>query len=649
MNLSNLNKQQENAVKFFDGPLLVFAGAGSGKTRVIVNKIAYMVSNKDIEPSRILALTFTKKAAGEMKDRVSYMLGQEQKLYSVKGMFVGTFHSWGAWFLRHEASSIGLDRDFVIYDTKDKLKIIKKIRKDYNLGDVSAKGIAHIISNLKNELMSPEEYLKTPKSSYKQELMAEVYQEYEKRKNASSAVDFDDLLLKPLQILYSYDDVEKKYKGKYDYILVDEYQDTNQIQYLLVKHIATDNVCVVGDDDQSIYSWRGARVENILQFKQDFDGAEIVKLDKNYRSTQKIIDAAYAVVNNNSVREEKEISSVQGEGEDIVLFEAEDEKEEAMFVINKMNDLIKEDYNLEDIAIFYRTNAQSQPIEKALVDFNIPYKLVGGVRFYERMEIKDLVAYASFLLPNNDEIGTLRVINVPSRRIGPKKIEYIRELGGKYDCSLKNIILRYSIHQGVELPFIESGVLDFTLTQEEIEHLDYLDDFLKSYNEIADLEDLGQVFQKIVSNTGYKNYLKDKYYESHKERFDNLKQLYQIGKEYSFSREGIAQFVEEVVLMTEVQGETHSGANLMTLHASKGLEFPVVFIVGVQEGKLPHFRSLDSYEELEEERRLFYVGMTRAQKELFVSWAIYNYKRSKSNSPSRFISEIPDNLVERLY
>lgn len=644
MDLSHLNPQQTSAVKLYGKPLLVFAGAGSGKTRVIVNKIAYLIEEKKLPPRNILALTFTKKAAEEMKERIKTIIPS-----NLSGMFIGTFHAWGAYILRRESELLGYTNSFTIYDSRDKETIIKDILKQLNIGNISTIGISSLISKLKSSMISAEEYSNTPKDKKQEEILAFIYKEYEKIKSQSNAVDFDDLLILPLKLFSKYDDLKEKYRSVYKYVLVDEYQDTNRIQYLLVKSISGDQICVVGDDDQAIYSWRGADVTNILQFQKDFPNAEVIKLSVNYRSTQNIIDAAYQVVQNNQIREDKDISSNKGGGENVYIYEADDDDDEASHCIYRIQDLVEKGYKYSDISVLYRTNAQSRRIEELLVENNIPYTLVGGVRFYERMEIKDLVSYVLFLLPNNDDIPLLRIINTPSRAIGNAKIELMKTLSNDNGCTIKQIVKAYCKQSGIKFSNWENNSENIILSEETVKQLNFLTPFvelIRNINEIKSntLKDLVEV---VLEQTKYKDYLQHKFFDTYEERVENIIQLKQLTQLYTSDIKGITQFNEDITLMTDIDNiDNANKISLLTLHASKGLEFPIVQIIGVNEGILPHFRSIDNHSNLEEERRLMYVGMTRAQEKLYISYVRYSYTFQKTLSPSRFLSEISENLIE---
>lgn len=648
MELSHLNPQQKEAVKNCNQPLLVFAGAGSGKTRVIVNKIAYLIQEKKVPPQNILALTFTKKAAEEMKTRVKEIITT-----SIKGIFVGTFHSWGAYILRRNAENIGYTSSFTIYDSSDKEQSIKLIIKSLNLNDVSVKGVSSLISKLKSSFIMPEDYMKTPKEKKQEEILAYIYNEYEKNKKLSNAVDFDDLLLLPLQLFTDFEDIRNKYSDYYDYILVDEYQDTNRIQYLLLKKITKDKICVVGDDDQSIYSWRGADVTNILQFKKDFPDSEIIKLSVNYRSTQNIIDAAYQVVQNNFVRETKEISSNNGYGDNLTIYEADDDDDESQYCVSKIRQSVEKGYKYSDIAILYRTNAQSRKIEEILVENNIPYTLVGGTRFYERMEIKDLISYITTLLPTKNDIPLLRIVNTPKRGIGNAKIEILNSLAEKYSCSIKEILISYANSKKIKIKYWadEKNIQDINTT--DIEKLSFFDPILTILETVTSKnhKTIKELLIEIIKATKFESYLKKSYYDTFEERYDNMQQLLQLTELYTNDIQGITQFNEDITLMTDVDNlnSINDTVSLLTLHASKGLEFPVVHIIGVNEGILPHFRSIDNNNSLEEERRLMYVGMTRAKTELYISYVRYSYNSQKILSPSRFLSEISEDLIQLEY
>ena len=652
--LNGLNPQQRAAVIHSGTPLLVVAGAGSGKTRVLTRRIAFLMARRNIRPFEILAITFTNKAAGEMKERVADLVGAV-----AKSMWVSTFHSACVRILRQEAHRLGYSNNFTIYDSSDSQRLIALIAKDLNLDPkrYPPRQFAATISNAKNELLGPADYLNSTNNQYEQ-IVADVYSLYQKRLGQANALDFDDLIMRTVEVIQKFPELKAKLRSRFRHILVDEYQDTNHAQYVLIKElvgkdeegIPAAELCVVGDADQSIYGFRGATIRNILQFELDYLSAETILLEQNYRSTQNILSAANAVIEQNRDRKPKNLWSEAGSGSVLVGYVAENEHDEAEFIAGEIRKLANEGASkYGDTAIFYRTNAQSRVFEEVFMRSGMPYKVVGGVRFYERREIKDFIAYLKVLANPEDEISLRRIINVPKRGIGDRAIESIEsvansrgisfwkalnvvansaDLGGRATMSLNNFVsLILALRVLVEANTKPSVILEAVLEQSGL---------------LAELE----------NST-------DPQDES---RVENLQELVAVSIEYEEKPledlpEGteisLAGFLEQVSLVADSdeipEGEDHGGVvTLMTLHTAKGLEFPTVFLTGMEDGIFPHSRTLGERDELEEERRLAYVGLTRAQERLYLSrseyrsaWGAPNY-----NPASRFLDEIPDQLIE---
>ena len=652
--LKGLNPQQSAAVVHSGAPLLVVAGAGSGKTRVLTRRIAYLMARRNVRPFEILAITFTNKAAGEMKNRVAELVGPV-----AKSMWVSTFHSACVRILRQEAHRLGYTNNFTIYDSSDSQRLIALVAKDLNLDPkrYPPRQFASTISNAKNELLGPADYLNSTSNQYEQ-ITADVYTLYQKRLGQANAMDFDDLIMKSVEALQRYPEVKAKLRSRFRHILVDEYQDTNHAQYVLVKElvgkdeegIPAAELCVVGDADQSIYGFRGATIRNILQFELDYSDAQTILLEQNYRSTQNILSAANAVIEQNQDRKAKNLWSESGPGASLVGYVAESEHDEAEFITGEIKKLANEGISKNgDTAIFYRTNAQSRVFEEVFMRSGLPYKVVGGVRFYERREIKDFIAYLKVLVNLEDEVSLRRIINVPKRGIGDRAIESIEnvatsrgisfwqalntvannsELGGRATLALTNFVsLIMALHVLVEANTKPSKILEAVLEQSGM---------LAELQASTDPQD--------------------------ESRVENLEELVAVSMEYEEtsiddlpegSEISLAGFLEQVSLVADSdeipEGEDHGGViTLMTLHTAKGLEFPTVFLTGMEDGIFPHSRTLGERDELEEERRLAYVGLTRAQERLYLTRAEYRsaWGSPNYNPPSRFLQEIPDQLIE---
>ena len=606
--LEGLNPAQKDAVETLGGPVLILAGAGSGKTKTLTHRIANLIAS-GVQPYEILALTFTNKAAREMRERLAKLLNMNNTFSFMPWM--GTFHSICVKILRIEADSVGLSKNFVIYDTDDRLALIKRAMKDLHISDKSLKPKAceAVISKAKNDGESPDDMLE--RSYYpNQKQIAEVYERYEDLRMKADAVDFDDLLVYVARLLRTRTDIRAKWRAKFKHILIDEYQDTNHIQYEMVKLLVNDerNICCVGDDWQSIYSWRGADFTNILNFERDFPGAKVVKLEQNYRSTQNILDAAQKVITKNVQRSDKVLFTELGKGEPIEIHAARDEQDEARYVANIIKNSGKP---LSDFAVLYRTNAQSQAFEKAFMEYHLPYKLVGGVRFYDRREIKDIVAYLHLIVNPQDVVSFDRVINVPTRGIGEVSKQKI--LAGQVD------LLTTKVRHAYE---------KFTSILEKLRQ--------ESVRGVGPAE----LIEELLREIDYRGYLNDGDKLKAEERNENLTALVGTAGAYA----SLDEFLADAALMSSADENTDEHAvTLMTLHAAKGLEFPVVFLVGMEEGVLPHVRSMDeSAEDVEEERRLAYVGMTRAMRELFLTYAQsrFAYGGRSYNFPSRFLNDL---------
>lgn len=637
--LTGLNKEQQQAVQHTEGPLLILAGAGSGKTKVLTVRIAHLLA-QGINPYEILAITFTNKAAKEMKSRVEGLVGDV-----ANRIWLSTFHSFCAKFLRFEIDSfLGYNSNFTIYDTSDSQAVIKAALKALNLDDkyYPVGAMIAAISDAKNQLLFASDFRKQARDFYQQKV-ADVYEYYERELRKNNALDFDDLLLVAVKLLQSNAAVLDKYSHRFRYVMIDEYQDTNHAQYLLVKLLASHwkNIAVVGDADQSIYAWRGADIQNILDFEKDYPNCTSIKLEQNYRSTKIILDAANAVIDNNEGRPEKNLWTDKTEGAKIQHFTAQSEHEEAAFIgdtIAKKHDIHDVPYG--DMAILYRTNAQSRVLEEALIKRALPYTMVGGTKFYDRKEIKDVLAYLRVLYNPFDDLSLLRIINVPKRSIGATTVaklqDYAREKGTSLFMTLTQLHLIDSIKGKTKEKLEEFGILIFTLVS-EMENRTVLD-----------------ILESILDRTGYLAQLEESTDPQDQARAENIGELLSVAKDFQDTNPSgtVEDFLEQVALVNDVDSfeQEESKVTLMTLHAAKGLEFPIVFLCGLEEGLFPHSRTLMNPEEIEEERRLAYVGITRAEKELYISNATTRtvFGRTSSYLPSRFIDEIPEELVDGL-
>jgi len=625
--LSGLNVQQREAVKATEGPLLILAGAGSGKTRVLVYRFAYLLQEKGASPWEILALTFTNKAAEEMAARVYQLTG-------ANNLFVSTFHAASARWLRREAKLLGYKDNFVIVDPRDQKRIITQVLKEINLDPkrFSPQALLATISAAKNELIDCDRYRRQAGDFY-EEKAADVYQHYQEKLKQGNAMDFDDLLMKTVELFSTYPQVLSFYQDRFRYIMVDEYQDTNYAQYTIVKMLADKhrNLCVVGDDDQSIYRFRGADIRNILNFEKDYPEAKVVKLEENYRSTQQILDAANAVVSGIEMRKEKRLWTKNPQGEPVTVFQGENEFNEAAFVIETIRKLMPV---YSRFAVLYRTNAQSRVLEEMLVREGISYKVFGGLRFYERKEIKDLIAYLSLLVNPDDDVSLERVINVPPRGIGTKTLEGLRVYARKMEISA-----------GAALATVEAaGMGKFATKRLQDFHL-----MIQGLREMEQSLSLRELVEQVLEQTGYKLALEEENTIESRSRLENLEEFLGMVSQFqetSGGDDGLLDFLSQAALMSSTDDrmvEDEPEVILMTLHSAKGLEFPVVFIVGMEEGIFPHYLALEDEEQLQEERRLCYVGLTRAQERLFLTYTRTRnlYGRAAANQPSRFLNEIP--------
>lgn len=637
--LTGLNKEQQQAVQHTEGPLLILAGAGSGKTKVLTVRIAHLLA-QGVNPYEILAITFTNKAAKEMKSRVEGLVGDV-----ANRIWLSTFHSFCAKFLRFELDNfLGYNSNFTIYDTSDSQAVIKAALKALNLDDkyYPVGAMIGAISDAKNKLLFASDFRKQARDFYQQKV-ADVYEYYERELRKNNALDFDDLLLVAVKLLQSNEAVLDKYNKRFRYVMIDEYQDTNHAQYLLAKLLASHwkNIAVVGDADQSIYAWRGADIQNILDFEKDYPNCTSIKLEQNYRSTKIILDAANAVIENNEGRPKKNLWTDKTEGAKIQHFTAQSEHEEAAFIgdtIAKKHDIHDVPYG--DMAILYRTNAQSRVLEEALIKRALPYTMVGGTKFYDRKEIKDVLAYLRVLYNPFDDLSLLRIINVPKRSIGATTVaklqEYARANGTSLFMTLTQLHLIDSIKGKTKEKLEEFGILIFTLVS-EMENRTVLD-----------------ILESILDRTGYLAQLEESTDPQDQARAENIGELLSVAKDFQDTNSSgtVEDFLEQVALVNDVDSfeQEEAKVTLMTLHAAKGLEFPIVFLCGLEEGLFPHSRTLMNPEEIEEERRLAYVGITRAEKELYISNATTRtvFGRTSSYLPSRFIDEIPEELVDGL-
>ncbi|MCT4662370.1 MAG: DNA helicase PcrA [Tissierellales bacterium] len=636
--VEGLNEKQKEAVITTEGPLLVLAGAGSGKTRVLTHRIAYIIEQKNLRPSQVMALTFTNKAAKEMKERLSALIEGP-----LDGMWVSTFHSICVRVLRREADKLGYTTGFVIYDSQDQKTLVKQCikEKDLNEKTYEPKAILGFISKQKEKLLTPKESFDANFKDFRERTKAELYMLYQKKLKDNNAMDFDDLIINTLRLFKDYPLVLEYYQERFKYILVDEYQDTNRAQYLLVSLLAQrhQNLCVVGDDDQSIYGWRGADIRNILDFEKDYLAAKVIKLEQNYRSTKNILDAANLVIRNNTGRKEKALWTSQEDGDKITRYSAQNEQDEGLFVIKEIKNAIEKDYReYKDIAVLYRTNAQSRVFEDCLMKSTIPYKIVGGLKFYDRKEVKDTISYLRILQNPHDDISLKRIINVPKRGIGKTTIDRLEQY------ALTNEISLFEAAINAELVVSLSNAAQ-TKVKKFVEKMSKL----MAMKEVLQIDEL---FEAVLDESQYIEVLKAENTIESMSRIDNIEEFKSVIVEFTRSSEDktLEAFLADVSLMSDLDKteEVENSVTLMTLHSAKGLEFPVVFMVGLEETIFPISRAMNTYEEMEEERRLCYVGITRAREKLYMTNAEVRmlYGRTQCNGASRFLDEIPVNLIE---
>ena len=634
--LKDLNNKQYEAVVNTEGPNLVIAGAGSGKTKVLTYKIAYLMGEKNVSPWNILAITFTNKAANEMKERVAALVGD-----IAKDMWIGTFHSICVRILRKYIDRIGFDHSFVIFDTSDQRILLKECLKDLNIDDkiLNDRAVQYEISNAKNEMLEPEQYMARTNNDFRKEKIAEVYELYQKRLKANNAIDFDDIINFTIKILAENPDVLAYYTDKFKYILVDEYQDTNKSQFTLVTMLASKfgNITVVGDNDQGIYSFRGADITNILNFEKDFPGTRIIKLEQNYRCTGNILNIANAVIKNNEVKYKKELWTENDKGSIPKFFSADDEYDEGRYIVEQINHLKREEYyRYSDFAILYRMNTQSRALEDILRREDIPYKIIGGLKFYERKEIKDIISYLRLINNTSDNLALKRIINEPKRGIGKTSLDNISNLSEKTGISMYEII---------------KNAQDYGLTRvyaNSREFITVIDDLISKKEQYT----ISELVKQILNKTGYTKALQDEDTIEAENRIENLEEFLTVAIEFEEqeAENNLSNFLEGITLSSDIDGmeEEQDSVVLMTLHSAKGLEFPVVFLVGMEEGIFPGYKSISEPKELEEERRLCYVGITRAKADLYITCSKRRtiFGSTSCNAVSRFVKEIPKELLD---
>ncbi|CCF27032.1 DNA helicase PcrA [Leuconostoc citreum] len=644
---NGMNNKQAEAVQTTEGPLLIMAGAGSGKTRVLTHRIAHLVQDLNVFPWRILAITFTNKAAREMRERIAALLSEDV----ARDIWVSTFHALAVRILRRDGEAIGLAKNFTIIDTSAQRTLMKRVINDLNLdtNQYDPRTILGMISNAKNDMLRPRDYAKAADNAF-QETVAEVYTAYQAELKRSQSVDFDDLIMLTIDLFQSAPEVLARYQQQFEYLHVDEYQDTNDAQYTIVNLLAqrSKNLAVVGDADQSIYGWRGANMNNILNFEKDYPNAHTVMLEQNYRSTQNILDAANAVINHNNERVPKKLWTENGKGDQITYYRAQTEHDEANFILSNIQQLRETKHMAySDFAVLYRTNAQSRNIEESLVKANMPYSMVGGHKFYERKEILDIMAYMSLITNPDDNAAFERVVNEPKRGLGATSLTRLRELANRLNVSYMKAV------ESIELaPSITTKAASKFLTFAEMMHN------LRQQSEFLNVTELTEL---VMTQSGYRQMLAEKNDPDSQARLENLEEFLSVTKEFDDkyqpedpeSIDPVTDFLGTTALMSDLDDfeEGDGAVTLMTLHAAKGLEFPVVFLIGLEEGIFPLSRAMMDEDLLEEERRLAYVGITRAMKKLFLTNAFSRllYGRTQANEPSRFIAEISPELLETAY
>ncbi|MCP1310392.1 DNA helicase PcrA [Paenibacillus tyrfis] len=637
--IQKLNPQQRRAVEATDGPLLIMAGAGSGKTRVLTHRIAYLIATRKAAPWSILAITFTNKAAREMQERVSALVGPQGG-----DIWVSTFHSMCVRILRRDISRIGFTSNFTILDSGDQLSVIKNCMKEMNIDSkkFEPKAVQAAISNAKNELLTPEKFERKI-GDYFDGIVAKVYSSYQRKLKANNSLDFDDLIMTTIELFQQVPEVLDFYQNKFQYLHVDEYQDTNRAQYMLCRMLADKykRICVVGDSDQSIYRWRGADISNILDFEKDYPNATTILLEQNYRSTSNILNAANKVIANNTGRKPKNLWTDKGEGQKIRLYQADSEHEEGYFITGEIRKNVDKGRLFRDHAILYRTNAQSRVIEEILIKSDIPYQIVGGIKFYDRKEIKDILAYLRLISNPDDDISFARIVNVPKRGIGDTTVERLGAAAGQFGVSMFAMLENVdSMEIGAKA---RNALADF---RDMIENLYRMVDYLS----------VTELTEKMLEMSGYREELKRENTIESQARLENIDEFLSVTMDFEKRNEdkSLVSFLTDLALIADIDSMNQDpeagkqGVVLMTMHSAKGLEFPVVFIMGLEEGVFPHSRALMDNEELEEERRLAYVGITRAEEELFLTCARMRtlFGRTTANAPSRFLQELPQELLE---
>ncbi|MCO6262407.1 DNA helicase PcrA [Staphylococcus epidermidis] len=636
--VKNMNSEQSEAVRTTEGPLLIMAGAGSGKTRVLTHRIAYLLDEKDVSPYNILAITFTNKAAKEMKARVEHLVGEEAQV-----IWMSTFHSMCVRILRRDADRIGIERNFTIIDPTDQKSVIKDVLKSENIDSKRFEPRMFIgaISNLKNELKTPEDAQKEANDFHSQ-MVATVYKGYQRQLSRNEALDFDDLIMTTINLFERVPETLEYYQNKFQYIHVDEYQDTNKAQYTLVKLLANKfkNLCVVGDSDQSIYGWRGADIQNILSFEEDYPEAKTIFLEQNYRSTKNILNAANEVIKHNSERKPKGLWTANSGGDKIQYYEAMTERDEAEYVVKEIMKHQRSGKKYSEMAILYRTNAQSRVLEETFMKSNIPYTMVGGQKFYDRKEIKDLLSYLRVIANSNDDISLQRIINVPKRGIGPSSVEKIQTYALQNNISMFDAL--------AEVDFIG---LSKKVTQECISFYEMIQNLIKE----QEFLEISEIVDEVLQKSGYRDMLDREQSIESRSRLENLDEFMSVPKDYEentpLEEQSLINFLTDLSLVADIdEADTQNSVTLMTMHSAKGLEFPIVFIMGMEESLFPHIRAIKSEDdhEMEEERRICYVAITRAEELLYITNATTRmlFGRSQSNMPSRFLKEIPEDLLD---
>ncbi|MGE3984637.1 MAG: ATP-dependent helicase [Dehalococcoidia bacterium] len=669
--LDGLNSAQIDAVTHVDGPLLILAGPGSGKTRVISHRIAYLVQECGVRAGEIMAVTFTNKAARELRERVENILGND-----AKALTLGTFHAVCSRILRIDGEQIGVPRSFVIFDDSDQMALMKRIVSDFGMDpkQFPPRAILSVISRQKSELIGPEAF-SSKVTSYFEEVTARAYQRYQAQLNENAALDFDDIIMRTVELLRDVPDVQERYQERYQHVMVDEFQDTNVSQYVLARLLApppSSNICVVGDPDQSIYSWRSADIRNILNFERDYENATVVHLDQNYRSTQTILDGAMRIIASNKQRKDKNLWTDKGHGDPIVVYEAYNQEEEAAYVAQEIKRLNRNGVHMGDIAIMYRTNAQSRALEERFVAERLQYRLVGGTRFYERREIKDLLAYLRLVLNPYDSISFERILNTPPRRIGDRTQkelrDWARDMGVPIYTALQmlapaedttkaaeanvrqDLLLGGAVTTGASLEPAIQTPFAATARTSLLGFLALLNDLIAE----APVLTVSNLLTMVVEKIRYRDYLIDAFPADGEERWENVMELRNVAAQFDElePEHALMRFLEDVALMsdTDEYDEKVEAVTLITLHAAKGLEFPVVFITGMEEGILPHMRSFDDQNQMEEERRLAYVGVTRAKDRLYLVRAFRRaiMGQGSHNPPSRFLKDLPPELVHQV-